>query len=180
MWKKSLIYGLIGGIAIVILLVVPHALFLESEGWDLAKSELYGYVVMVVALSTIFFGVRSYRDQELGGQITFGKAFGTGLIISLVASVLYVVGWMLLSDPAFVDNYSQQYLEGLRSDGASEADIQQAMQDMETYKELNKNPFFKAGLTLMEIFPVGLMISLASALYLRTKNRTSASDPVNK
>lgn len=179
MWKKSLIYGLIGAAIIIVCSHLPLTIFSEVESMSFAMNELYGYFVMIVALSTIFFGIRSYRDQELDGKITFGKAFTMGLMISLVAGILYVIAWMLLSGPEFAEAYAQQYIDGLKASGATEAEIQKAIADTEYYTELNKNPFFKAGITFMEIFPVGLMISLGSAFFLQTKNDKPVTDTVN-
>ncbi|MEL6132956.1 MAG: DUF4199 domain-containing protein, partial [Bacteroidota bacterium] len=139
----------------------------DLESLDFTRSELFGYTIMTVALSTIFFGVRSYRDNELGGNITFGKALLMGLMIAGIAGVLYTAGWMILSPPDFMEQYAQQYLENLQNDGATEAEIQAAMTEIEKSKEMYKNPFFKAGITFMEIFPVGLMISLLSAFILK-------------
>ena len=55
-----------------------------------SNTQWIGYLVMVIALSLIFVGVKQYRDKHLGGVIKFGKAFLIGLYISLVAGAIYV------------------------------------------------------------------------------------------
>ncbi|MEO1413963.1 MAG: DUF4199 domain-containing protein [Bacteroidota bacterium] len=167
MWKKGITFGLIGGAIVVLSMLIPIALFSDLESLSFTRSELFGYTIMAVALSTIFFGIRSYRDHELGGRITFGKALVMGLLIAAIAGVLYTTGWMILSPPDFMEQYAQQYLENLKSDGATEVEIQAAMEEIAQSMEIYKNPFFKAGITFMEIFPVGLIISLISALILK-------------
>ena len=52
-----------------------------------------GYLIMLVALSTVFVAIKRRRDTALGGAIRFWPAFGMGLAISLVASLFYVVAW---------------------------------------------------------------------------------------
>ena len=42
------------------------------------------YLVMLVALSMVFVGIKQYRDQALGGVIKFGPALLVGLGISAV------------------------------------------------------------------------------------------------
>jgi hypothetical protein len=42
---------------------------------------------MVIALSMI--GVKSYRDNYRGGVINFGKGLQVGLLITLIASLIY-------------------------------------------------------------------------------------------
>jgi len=56
---------------------------------------LVGYAAMLLAFSLVYVGVKSYRDRENGGVICFGKAFQVGLLISLVASTIYVITWMI-------------------------------------------------------------------------------------
>lgn len=51
-------------------------------------SLLLGYLIMLVALSMIFFGIKSYRDRELGGVIRFMPALMMGIGISVVAGII--------------------------------------------------------------------------------------------
>jgi hypothetical protein len=39
-------------------------------------SQLFGYLVMIIALSMIFLAVRDHRNKNLGGVIKFLPAFG--------------------------------------------------------------------------------------------------------
>ena len=45
---------------------------------DFMSNDIVGYAAMVVMFSLIFFGVRNYRNKQLEGYITFGKAFKWG------------------------------------------------------------------------------------------------------
>tara|TARA_B100000508_G_C11456740_1_gene277102 strand:- start:607 stop:810 length:204 start_codon:yes stop_codon:yes gene_type:complete len=56
-------YGLIGG-AIVSLFMILTMPFMD-ENSDLKQSEIIGYTVMLIAMSTIFIGIRSYRNVQL-------------------------------------------------------------------------------------------------------------------
>ena len=62
MFRTITIYGLISGavaglgIIVTIVTSAQHSLFL-------------GYLIMLVALSSILVGVKQYRDQRLGGVI---------------------------------------------------------------------------------------------------------------
>jgi len=66
----------------------------ELSGGDIASnSPLVGYLVMLMAMSLIFVGVKRYRDQTLGGVIKFWPALGLGVGIAVVAGIAYVIGW---------------------------------------------------------------------------------------
>ena len=174
--KKNVIkFGLIGG-AIVSTFMAITMPFID-ENTNMAHSELLGYTTMVVALSTIFIGVRNYRNKELNGTISFGKAFTVGLYIALIASTMYVTTWMVISDlfiPNFMDIYVTQTVEKMQTAGSSQSEIDEQLKSMDDMIKMYKNPFFKALITYAEILPVGLLISLISAVVLKKKEEAIA------
>ena len=168
MKKIVLIYGLIGGLIISVLMWLT----LGSEQVDFENGELIGYTTMVVALSTIFFGVKAYRDKHLGGRITFGKAFLLGLYIALVASTLYVASWMLLSATTgddFMVQYYEHAKQEMESSNMPAEEMNAKLEEMQQFAELYKNPIVKIGFTYLEILPVGLLVSLLVAAILKRK-----------
>ncbi len=75
----------------------------------------------------MFFGIRSYRENIGGGQISFGRAFAVGILITLVASVCYVVTWEIIYFkfmPDFADKYAAYMIEQARAAGESAQKIQ--------------------------------------------------------
>ena len=169
--KKIVIkFGLIGG-AIVSLFMASTIPFID-ENTDMSQSELLGYATMIVALSTIFIGVRNYRNNQLNGVISFGKAFTVGLYIALIASTMYVITWMVMSHfymPNFMDTYVQGTVAKMQEAGSTQAEIDAQIESMQGMIEMYKNPFFKILITYSEILPVGLLISLISAAILKKK-----------
>jgi hypothetical protein len=69
-------------------------------------------------------------------------------------------------------------LEKLRTKGATEAGIAAATREMTRFKELYRNPFINAGMTFMEVFPVGLIVTAISAAILRRKTPRATGSPV--
>ena len=169
MKKTVLTYGPIAGVIIVLLMSLFIGLMGKEQ--DYQMGEILGYASMIVALSTIFVGIRKYRDDELGGIITFGKAFQVGLLITLVASAIYVAAWMFYSAGGGADEmmtaYLDQMVEKMEASGATQAEIDAKVSEMEQFQEMYKNPIVKIGITFLEIFPVGLIISLIAAGLLR-------------
>ena len=58
-------------------------------------------------------------------------------------------------------------VEKMKASGATEAEISAKVTEMEQFQEMYKNPIVKIGITFLEIFPVGLIISLIAAALLR-------------
>ena len=139
-------------------------------------SEVIGYTSMVLAFLLVFFGIRAYRE-EVGGSIGFGKAFQVGMLITLVICAIYVVSWEIVYWgfwPDFLDQYNAHALAKLRASGATETAIREAQAKMAQLAKLYANPLFNAGITFMEIFPVGLIVTLVSAAILRRKQAPGA------
>lgn len=167
MLRTILTYGVIAGIIVAIPMFA--ALAVAGPGsW--AGSQLVGYGFMLLALSTIFVGVKSYRDSALGGVIKFLPALLIGLGISAVAGVVYVVGWEItlsMTNYAFIGDYSSAAIEAARAKGASPEEIETVAAQMATFGEQYRNPLFRIPITFGEIFPVGVIVSLLSAALLR-------------
>jgi hypothetical protein len=127
---------------------------------------------MVIALSMIFFGVKAYRDNHLGGTITFGSALKVGLLITLVAALIYALSWeitRLNMKSDFMALYGEKQIEKMKTEGATEVALEVARKKMDDFVAMYKNPLIRFGITLMEIAPVGIVISLLSAALLRKK-----------
>jgi hypothetical protein len=168
MKKFVLVYGALSGAVIIATICGTIAVWdiheLESAG------QWIGYLVMVIALSSIFFGVKSYRDNTLGGVIRFKTAFLAGLLITLVASSVYVAGWevyLAFTNYDFIERYTASRIEKLKAEDVSAEKLEKEVTEMNSLKELYKNPFIRAAMTFMEIFPVGLIIALICAAVLR-------------
>jgi hypothetical protein len=74
------------GVAAGLIVAVPMCVMIaNSEPGSAATSYVVGYLIMVLALSLVFFGVKQLRDREKGGVIRFVPALMAGLGISAAA-----------------------------------------------------------------------------------------------
>ena len=178
MRKIIITFGLISG-AISSLMMIVLVTFGGRIGFD--RGAIIGNTSIVLSFLMVFFGIRTYRDNIGNGQITFLKAFAVGLSITLISSIIYVVTWEVIYYnflPGFWDAYGAHLVQKLTASGASPAAIQAKLQQVRRYKELYKNPFFNAVLTFIHPFPIGLVITLFSALVLRqNRNRNPSNHP---
>lgn len=173
MRKVVFISGLVAGLisAGMFFIVKP----LSADG-TFKGGELLGYATMVIGLSMIFFGIKTYRDKHSDGEVKFGKAFLVGLYISLVACVLYAAGWELYlsTTDAGLEGFMKVYAEGtlarLKESGASAETIKAATDKAMASMSYYRNPLFRFAITMTEMLPVGLLISLISAAILKNKN----------
>ncbi len=165
--RYALTYGGIAGL-IVIVTIMAGLTFAERDGFF--TSEYLGYLVMLVALSLIFVGVKRYRDVEAGGVIRFLPALKLGLGIAAVAALVYVLVWELheaLTGYRFMDQYLAGIARRLAAEGRSAAEIAREMAGYEWMRANYPNPLVRIPMVFLEIFPVGLVVALISAGLLR-------------
>lgn len=168
MKKTILTYGLLSG-AVAAILMVGSAIYLRYSN-NYNNGEIIGYVGILLSMLFVFIGVRNYRDTVQEGHITFGKAFLVGILITVVSCLCYVVAWLFVYQtimPDFLEHYMSHALEQMKQAGSSAAEISQKMQKMEEFKVMYQNPFIRFGLTFLEPFPVGFLVTLVSAIALR-------------
>src|SRR4051795_44912 len=169
MKKTVLTFGLIAGL-IISVLMGGSLLLAEKIGSGPSMGPCY--TIMFGSFLLIFFGIRSYRDNTLGGQISFGRAFACGILITLITSVCYVAMWEVLYFnfmPHFMDSYFAAQIQQVQSSGLDPATTAAKVAAIQHSQQLYQNPLVNMAYTFMEPLPVGLIITLISAAILRRK-----------
>jgi hypothetical protein len=177
MTRIVLIFGLISG-AISAGLMWLLVAVVNTENVNFDNAMIWGYATMIIALSLVFFGIKSYRDTH-GGRITFWKGLQVGVLISLISGVCYAASWELYykgRGQEFLQGYNAYYLDKMKKEGSSDADIEKARVESEQFMDLYKNFYVRFPMTLMEILPVGVLVTLISAALLR-KREVLPADP---
>lgn len=169
MTRIVVIFGLISGaIAAALMWIMLAAMKTGAIGHGL----IFGYASMIISLSLVFFGVKSFRENN-GGQITFLKGLQVGILISLICAVCYAVSWEVYyrtSGGNFMAEYTAQYVANMKEKGASDAEIDKTQKEMADMAVAYQNFFVRFGMTLLEILPVGIIVTLVSAALLRKRN----------
>ena len=168
-------YGIIGGLILVTMIITMMLMLGDST--DFEQGEAYGYIFIIAAFSTIFLGIREYRDKISGGSITFNKGFRIGILITVIASLCYTAGWMIyfnFVDDSFIRKYTAYYIEKVQSSGRPAAEIETEIAAFKKNMAEYDNPFVMALYTFLEVFPIGLIITILCSLLMR---RNAAANP---
>jgi Protein of unknown function (DUF4199) len=169
MKKTVLTFGLISGLIISVLM---GGSLLLADTIGSSHSMALGYTIMVASFLLIYFGIRSYRDNNLAGQISFGRAFACGILIALISTVCYVAMWEVLYFnfmPHFMDGYFAAQINKVQSAGLDPATTAARVAAIRHSQQLYQNPLVNMAYTVMEPLPVGTLITLISAALLRRK-----------
>lgn len=164
--RYPLVYGGLAGLIIVGISLIAYGSGLVGH----STSPLFGYTVMLLALTMIFVGVKRYRDVELGGVIKFGRALAVALGIGLVAAIIYAAAfeiYVAVTGFDFTAWYSEIRRQELVASGASQTAIQAELAEIRAFGETYKNPLVRIPFHFLEIGPVCIVIALISAALLR-------------
>lgn len=162
----GLIGGLIPGLVLLISMIAWQGVPLNENKYGM----LIGYASMLIALSFVFVAIKQHRDRALGGVIKFLPAFGMGIAISVIAALIYAAAWevtLAITGLDFGQSYMDATLAEMARNGASEDAMSTTRAGMESFVVMYRNPLFRFPMTMTEILPVGLLVSLVSALLLR-------------
>jgi hypothetical protein len=149
--RYALVYGLIAGSIIILIMVAGFELTAPDS---FVRTLWYGYLLMLAVLTIMFVGIIRYRDVECGGVIRFGRALALGLGMAAFAAVAYAIIfeiYLALTDYRMLDQMVA---------AAGQADRAQM-------EWMLHNPLIRAAFVFIELFPVGFVVALGSALLLR-------------
>jgi hypothetical protein len=175
MLRTILKYGVIAGLIVGGFEIVTFTAF--SGMPPLKYGMLIGYTTMLIALSVVFVAIKRHRDIDRGGVIGFWPAFGVGLGVSFIAGIFYVIAWEVvqaITHMDFASSYAKAMIESEKAKGASAEALAKLSSDMAAFKVQYADPLFRLPMTFVEIFPVGVLVSLVSAGLLRNSRFLSA------
>ena len=169
-------YGLIAGVVVGVALLGVSLAYggQPPPDWGMAA----GFASMLLALSAVFFAIRHHRDSAGGGVIRFWPAFGLGLGVSLVASLVYVLAWelsMVLVETDMAAVFAGQMIARAEAKGLAGEALAAAVRQAREFETMYRNPLLRMPMTFVEIFPVGVLVSLVSALVLRNPRVLAAA-----
>lgn len=154
-FKDSFTHGILMGLALIAVSLILHLLDLSREPWAIVPS-------VVVMWTLITLGLLQIRNRKLDGFISYGKALGTGTLLSLVAAMLlaiYTYIFLEFIDPGFIDSIMEKAYNDMQAQGSSEAEIDMAMKITEGFT----NPFVMAFTGIFTNVLLGFLGSLIIA-----------------
>ena len=157
--KVALNYGALLGLILAALTLITYLFEMYESSW-------FGYISWIVLIIGIFMATKKYRDEQLGGFISYGGALGFGVLIAIFAGIIAsFVSYIYLG---FVDDsfltYSLEKTEmGMYESGNSDDQVETAM-------SFTKKIFSPGMISISAFFVtafLGLIISLITAAFIK-------------
>jgi hypothetical protein len=170
-WKSNLNNGLIMGLVGIVYSLILYFL-------DLSLNKSAGYVFILIQIGLLFFLLKSYRDNVMHGQITYGQSVGAGVIICLYYGIMMAIfSYILFTviDPGLVTKQLAIAEEGMAKRGMPQAQIDAGMAI--TTKMMK--PVFMAIWGLFFSVLWGLLLSLVIAIFIKKEGNPLIDTPEN-
>jgi hypothetical protein len=168
-WKANLNSGLILGLVAIVYSLVVYFM-------DLSFNKVQGYVFLVVLIFLLFFLIRSYRNNSLFGNITYGQALGAGVVICLYYAIISAVFTYILY--AYIDpELSKKQLafmeEVLQQKGMSQEIIDASLKMQEKFLK----PAIIAPFSILANMFYGTIISLIVSIFVKKEGNPLIDEP---
>lgn len=124
-FKTTMTWGLLLGIVLIIFNFIPYlkGLF-QLPAW-------VSFLTYAIMIAGVALGQIKYRDNDLGGYISYGRCFGAGMLVMLFASIIYAFYFIILTnviDPNYMSKLIEASSEIMYQSGMPEEQIEMAME----------------------------------------------------
>jgi len=166
-WKTAFFYGAPAGLLIIGMMMTSYTLFGMKSG---AGSMAVGFLLMLIFMSLIFFGVKRFRDHEQGGVIKFSKALGLALATAIFTGLVYMLVWEIyvsfFSGQKFMVEYTDMLIEKKAASGITGDALATFVEKTEKMKADYSRRIYRMPMTFLENFSMGFIVAIVSALVL--------------
>lgn len=168
-WKANLTNGLILGMIGIAYSLVMYFL-------DLTLNKIQGYIFFLVLIVTLFYLVKSYRNNYLHGFITYGQAVGAGVVIflyySIIASIFTYILYTVI-DPELISKQLAASEELLLKRGMTQEMIDAGMN---MQKKMMRPGIMAVSGIFISMF-IGTVMSLLVAIFVRKEGNPLIDAP---
>ena len=163
-WKNNMNFGAIAGLEIIIVSVLLYFL-------NIQENTFVAIFIYIVLISVIIFGTKHFKNNVQNGNITYGRALGTGTTISFFASI--IVAFYMFVFLKFIDSDAMGKMYSIMEDKMYEQGLPD--DQIEMALEMTKKfttPFTIAIGTVFSYTFWGFIFSLITSAFLKKKSNS--------
>ena len=160
-WKVLLGIGLTAGILQALAGVVMYVAGVYFAAWSMLVSG-------VVLVLCIVLGTRWYRDNVLGGTMTYSQALIVGIVVSVSTGIIYALYNVISISFIYPDFLDEMIRDGVARIRASGLSSQQTTELVASMKRDDTLPKIALG-NLIRLSILGALLSIVTSIFLRGK-----------
>ncbi|MFM2207642.1 MAG: hypothetical protein RL213_1617 [Bacteroidota bacterium] len=158
--KIAMMFGAYYGFSAIIVMMLFYLLNLDPQS---KIPSLLNYALLVLFM---VLGMRTYRDQDNGGLLSYGEAVGTGLLVSVFGGVILSVFTVVLFtfiDPGMTEKLLEAAREQMIENGTPDSQVEMGLQMAKNMM----SPIWLFVLGMLGSAFMGLIFSLIVAIFVR-------------
>jgi hypothetical protein len=170
-WKTNLTNGLILGLVGIVYSLIIYFL-------DLSFNKVQGFVFIAIQIALLYFLLKSYRDNFMHGQITFGQSVSAGVIICLYYALIMAVFTFILYtviDTGLINKQMAFAEEAMIKKGLPQAAIDAGM----AMQAKIMKPAIMAPFSILGNMLWGVILSLLISIFIKKEGNPLIDAPVN-
>jgi hypothetical protein len=168
LFNNSLIFGLLTAAISIVFSVLAYIM-------DIPTTSPVMYISFIILLAGMIYGTVQYRNNYLGGYISFGKAFLSGFLIVLISALvssIYSYVFMVYIDPAYLDKIIEQAMEkaeaGMLEKGLTEEQMEPGLAMTRKFM----SPVVMSVMAILSSAFIGGIIALIAAAFLKKEDKS--------
>jgi hypothetical protein len=170
-WKVNLTNGLI-------LALEGIAFSLVLYFFDLTFNKTIGYINIPIQLGLLYFLLKSYRDNFMHGQITYGQSVGAGVVmfvyVAIIMAVYTYILWAVI-DPGLAKKSLAMAEEAMVKKGTPQATIDAGM----AFTAKIMKPGIMAFFSIFGSIIGGVVYSLLVSIFIKKEGNPLIDTPAN-
>lgn len=170
-WKANLTNGLILALAGIVFSLVMFF-------FDLSLNKTAGYINIPIQIAVLYFLLKSYRDNFMHGQITYGQSVGAGVVIFVYASIIIAIYTYIqytVIDPGLISKQLAMTEELMVKRGAPQTAIDAGM----AIQAKVMKPAIIAPLSILGTMISGVIFSLIVSIFIKKEGNPLIDAPAN-
>jgi hypothetical protein len=170
-WKANMTNGLI-------LALEGIAFYLALYFFDLTFNKSIGYINIPIQLGLLYFLLKSYRDNFMHGQITYGQSVGAGMVmfvyVAIIMAIFTYVMWAVI-DPRMAKKSLAVAEEAMVKKGTPQAAIDAGM----SFTAKIMKPGIMAFFSIFGSLIGGVIYSLLVSIFIKKEGNPLIDTPAN-
>lgn len=172
-YPTALRFGFIGGLCFIVYGLILYMFFSNPAEAGIMGSVYQMGVSTVLFTTIIVMAIKKHRDEDLGGYISFGRAFWTGFVTIIITRAIFAL-FSLLYTTVIHPDYAKEMQENLRTlyerQGMSEQQIEQSL----GFVQMFSNPLIGFGFLLVWAAISGAIVGAIVAAIMQKEKPASS------
>lgn len=166
--KNAMNYGAMVGLVLIIVSVLFYILGKSDSG-------MQTWIAYAVIIAGIVIGTQNYRDNVLGGYISYSQCLSSGTLITFFTAIItafYTYIFFTFIDASLIDMILEKQMIAMEEQGMDDEQIEMAM----SYTRKFMTPLWMSVIGLLFYTFMGFIFSLITSIFLKRKDDSFESN----